>query len=52
MGDRVNSVNERLIKETRKIRFLDKNKTGTCGLWLLIILLFIAIIIIISLPKI
>lgn len=50
IGDKVESVHERLITETKHIKLLDR-KSSTCGLWILIVLLLIAIIVIFSLPK-
>jgi syntaxin 8 len=45
MGDKMDNVNDRLINNTQKIRFVDR-KSSTCGIWLLIVFLLIAIIVI------
>ncbi|KAK6170601.1 hypothetical protein SNE40_018958 [Patella caerulea] len=47
--DHVDRTGERLIKETRHISIVDR-KSGTCGYWVVIILLFIAVVVIIAVP--
>lgn len=49
MGDRMEQINERLITQTKKIRFIDRKST-TCGIWFIIILLMVAIITIAAIP--
>lgn len=49
MGDRMEQLNDRLITQTQKIRFIDRKST-TCGIWFLIILLLVTIIVIAVLP--
>lgn len=49
MADRMENLNERLIQQTSKIRFIDRKST-TCGIWFIIILLMVAIIVIAALP--
>ena len=50
MGDNMDQVHERLVRETKRIKIFSR-KTGTCGIWFLIIMLLIAIIILAALPK-
>ncbi|RNA01320.1 syntaxin-8 [Brachionus plicatilis] len=49
MGDKMDNLNERLIKETRNTRVI-MHKSGTCGLWMIVLILLIAIIIIAAIP--
>ena len=48
--DHVDRTHDRLIRETRNIKVVDR-KSGTCGLWVVIVLLFIAIVIIAVIPH-
>lgn len=50
MEDKMDRIHERLVKETKNIRLIDR-ASGTCGLWMLIVLLLIAIIVIVAIPK-
>ncbi|KAG8184439.1 hypothetical protein JTE90_026357 [Oedothorax gibbosus] len=47
--DHADHTRERLIKETRHVAIVDR-KSGTCGYWIVILLLFIGIIVAISIP--
>ncbi|XP_041363468.1 syntaxin-8-like [Gigantopelta aegis] len=47
--DRTDRTGDRLMKETRHIKIVDK-KSATCGYWVVIILLFIAMIVIVAVP--
>ncbi|XP_022319500.2 syntaxin-8-like isoform X1 [Crassostrea virginica] len=49
IGDHMDQTKDRLIKETRHIRIVDR-KSATCGYWMAIILIFIAIIVILIVP--
>jgi len=49
MDDKMEGIQERLIKETKRIRFIDR-KSSTCGLWILVLILLIAIIVIAAIP--
>ncbi|CAF0950355.1 unnamed protein product [Brachionus calyciflorus] len=49
MGDKMDNLNERLIKETKSTRLISR-KSGTCGLWMLVVMLLIIIIIIAAIP--
>lgn len=50
MGDNMDQLNDRLVNETKRVKIFS-TKTGTCGIWFIIILLLIAIIVIAALPK-
>lgn len=50
MGNRMDQVHDRLIRETKHVRLISF-KSGTCGLWMIIVLLLIAIIVIAAIPK-
>jgi syntaxin 8 len=50
MDDKIENVHERLIKETKHIKIVDR-KSSSFGLWFLIVLLLIAIIVIVCIPK-
>lgn len=50
MGDKMENMNERLIKSTRNIKIVSR-KSATCGIWLIIFFLLIAIIVIAAIPK-
>ncbi|XP_052791138.1 syntaxin-8-like [Mya arenaria] len=47
--DHTDRTGQRLIKETRHIRIVDR-KSATCGFWVVIILLFVAIIVVAVVP--
>ncbi|XP_052262913.1 syntaxin-8-like isoform X2 [Dreissena polymorpha] len=47
--DHTDRSNQRLIKETRHIRIVDR-KSATCGIWVVIVLLFVAIIVVAVVP--
>ncbi|XP_046352036.1 syntaxin-8-like [Haliotis rufescens] len=47
--DHVDRTGERLVKETSHIKIVDR-KSNTCGYWVAIVLLFIAIIVIVAVP--
>ncbi|XP_013408554.1 syntaxin-8 [Lingula anatina] len=47
--DHMDTTNQRLITETRHIRIVDR-KSGACGMWVVIVLLFIAIVVIAVVP--
>ncbi|VDI46506.1 syntaxin-8-like [Mytilus galloprovincialis] len=49
IGEHMDRTGERLIKETRHIKIVDR-KSNTCGYWVAIVLLFIAIIVIVAVP--
>ncbi|GFT20623.1 syntaxin-8 [Trichonephila clavipes] len=48
--DHADNTRERLIKETRHVAIVDR-KSGTCGYWMVIILLLIAIVVVVSIPT-
>ncbi len=50
MGDKIDRLQDRIVDETKRIRFIDKKST-TCGIWFVIFILFLAIIIIVAIPK-
>ncbi|GAB1606473.1 syntaxin-8-like [Argonauta hians] len=50
IGDHMDKINERLIKETRHIKIVDK-KSNTCWYWVIIVLLFIAIVAVAAIPT-
>lgn len=50
MEGKMDQINDRLVRETKRIRFFDR-KSSTCGIWMLIVLLFILIIVIAAIPK-
>jgi len=50
MGDKMEQVHERLVDGTKKMRLIDRT-SGTCGLWMIVILLFVAILVILFIPK-
>lgn len=49
MDNKMDRIQDRLINETKRIRFIDRKST-TCGIWFVILILFIAIIIIVAIP--
>ena len=51
MGNKIDLLQDRIVNETKRIRFIDKKST-TCGIWFVIFILFLAIIIIVAIPKI
>lgn len=50
MDNKMDRIQERLINETKRVRFVDRKST-TCGVWFVILILFISIIIIVAIPK-
>lgn len=50
IGEHMDRTNERLIKERRHIKIVDK-KSATCWYWMIILLLFVAIIVVAALPR-
>lgn len=48
--DHAGNTRERLIKETRHVAIVDR-KSGTCGYWLVIAFLFVAIIVVAVVPA-
>ncbi|KAL4239769.1 Syntaxin-8 [Mactra antiquata] len=49
IADHTDRTGERLIKETRHVRIVDR-KSATCCYWVFIVLLFVAIIVVVAVP--
>ncbi|XP_048761035.2 syntaxin-8-like [Ostrea edulis] len=49
IGDHMDQTKERLVKETRHVRLVDR-KSATCGYWVAIILIFLTIVVILIVP--
>ncbi|XP_054717893.1 syntaxin-8-like [Uloborus diversus] len=47
--DHVGDTRERLVRETRHVAIVDR-KSGTCGYWIVIMILLIAIIVVVAVP--
>lgn len=50
MGEKTVLLQTRIEKETKGIRLVSR-KSATCGLWMLVVFLLIAIIVIAAIPK-